>query len=322
MDKAGTVEVDRKFATSEANLLDVFGAMKGPVHVHLEASELAGWIRGVIRPHVERVVVSHPRTNAWIAKDPLKRDRLDAFKLGELLRLGRIHEVFYPDDKNRTLFKQLVQHYDDVTTQVSRLKVKVKARLRVHGVLPRGEDVYTTKGREVYVAQVPSGVAREAIRQVYAMMDQAETARQQALSLMSREARHYPEVAVFDEAPGVGLIGACQFSAYVQTPHRFSSKRKLWRYCRLGITNRSSDGKPLGRRRLDSSGCGRLKAMSHAAFQGAMACRADNAFKRTFHHALETTHNATHARLTTQRKILAVLRALWLGGTRYQNDKG
>jgi len=110
------------------------------------------------------------------------------------------------------------------------------------------------------------------------------------------------------------LIGAARFSASIQTPDRFSSKRKLWRYCRLGITERSSDGKRLGPKRLDHTGLGRLKDVSRKAFISALHTRSDNAFKRSYQRALARTHNATHARLTTQRKILAVLRAMWKGG--------
>jgi transposase len=53
---------------------------------------------------------------------------------------------------------------------------------------------------------------------------------------MTRMAKQFPEIALFQQVPGVGVIGACRFSGYIQTPHRFSSKRKLWRYCRLGIS--------------------------------------------------------------------------------------
>jgi hypothetical protein len=117
------------------------------------------------------------------------------------------------------------------------------------------------------------------------------------------------------------LIGAARFSAYIQTPHRFSSQRKLWRYCRLGITERSSEGKRLGPKRLDQTGHGRLKDVARKAFIRALHTRREDAFKRSYQQTLARTHNATHARLTTQRKILAMLRAIGKGGTVYQDDK-
>ena len=140
MDTKGSVVADRKFQTSEARLIAAFKALPGAVHAHLEASELAGWIRSVLKGRAARIVVSHPKSNAWIAKDPLKRDRLDAFKLAELLRINRVHEVYYTDDDQRRSFKQLVQHYDELTEQQARLKVKIKARLRTQDLIARGDQ--------------------------------------------------------------------------------------------------------------------------------------------------------------------------------------
>lgn len=322
MGRDGTVLVDRKFDTSESNLIASIEALKGDVHVHLEASELAGWIRRVLRSRVRRVVVGHAKSNAWIAKDPLKADRVDAFKLAELLRMGRVHEVYYPDEDHRAVFKQIVQHYDDVTEQEARLKVKIKARLRAQGVIVHGQSGFTSEGRDAWLAEVPSPGAREVVNQLYGLLDQTLAMQAKARGLMQRHSRDYPEIKRFEDVPGIGLVSACRFSAYVQTPHRFGNKRKLWRYCRLGITDRSSDGKPLGRKRLDANGNGRLKHMSRGAFMAALRARTDNAFKRAYRKSLAQTQNPVHARLATQRKIVAVLRAMWKGGAPYQDDKG
>jgi Transposase len=123
--------VNRSFSTSETNLRRAFSDLRGELHVHLEASELAPWVSAVITPLVHRVVCSHPAANAWIANDADKCDRIDAFKLAELLRLNRFKEVYYPQEKARREFKTLVQHYDELTAQQARLKTKLKARLRI-----------------------------------------------------------------------------------------------------------------------------------------------------------------------------------------------
>jgi transposase len=324
-DLAGAVVIDRRFTMGERELIEAVEATSGrEVWVHLEASELAGWIRTVLRGRVARVVVSNPKASAWIAKDPRKNDRLDAEKLADQLRLGLAerHEVYYSDDQDRMVFKQLVQHYDQVTGQEVRLKLKIKARLRALGILVRGERVYGPDGRREILKGVSSAAASAAIGQLYDLLDSTLKVQADALRLMRRESQKYPEVALLDTAPGVGLIGACRFVGYIQTPHRFSSKRKLWRYCRLGVAQRSSDGKPLGPQCLDRNGLGALKDMSRKAFNGAMRTREDNGFKRAFRETLGRTSNETHARLSTQRKIVSVLRAMWKEGKEYQGDKG
>jgi hypothetical protein len=107
----------------------------------------------------------------------------------------------------------------------------------------------------------------------------------------------------------------------MQTPPRLSSKRKLWRYCRLGMTERSSDGKRLGPKRLDHTGLGRLKDVSRKAFISALHTHRDHAFKRAYQQALARTRTATPARLTTRRKIPAGFRAMWRGAV-YQDNQG
>lgn len=66
--------------------------------------------------------------------------------------------------------------------------------------------------------------------------------------------KRYPEIVQFKRMPGIGVVGSHVFSAFLQTPHRFANKRKLWQYCRLGIRQRSSAGKPLAYQCLDRSG--------------------------------------------------------------------
>ena len=67
---------------------------------------------------------------------------------------------------------------------------------------------------------------------------------------------------------------------------------------------------------LDRSGCGRLKDVSRKAFDASVR----SGFKRTYLRALETTHDATHARLTVQRKIVSTLRAMWISKTPYRDE--
>lgn len=95
-----------------------------------------------------------------------------------------------------------------------------------------------------------------------------------------------------------------------QVSYLHTLKRKLWRYCRLGISQRSSDGKLVGARALDRAGHGRLKDVARKAFDAARRCHEDNGFKRAYDQALAQTHNVAHARLTVMRKIVAVMRAI------------
>ena len=190
----------------------------------------------------------------------------------------------------------------------------------MQGVIVTGERLFSATGRKPVLAQVKARDVRTAISQLYELLDQSVLVQMQAKLLMLRAAQAFPEIKLFRTAPGVGPIGACRFSAYIHTPQRFSSKRKLWKYCRLSVSHRSSNGKPLRRPHLDRSGCGRLKDVSRKAFDVSVREAKDNGFKRTYQRALTKTHDATHARLTVQRKIVATLRAMWLSQTPYRDE--
>ncbi len=323
IDKDGKAILDKSFPTSEANLREVFEGLRGEVHVHLESCDLAVWVRRVIKPVVGDVVVSHPKTNRWIAVDPRKNDRLDARKLADLLRLGNVHAVYMTDDEDLLGFKQVVQMYDRLVRQVTRLKIQVKCRLRSQGLIATGEEVYSKLGRVEWLGQVTSTQVREAIRILYQMLDQAEASEKQMTKLLRSMADGRVAVRRLETVPGVGLISACRFVAYVQEPSRFSSREKLWRYCGLAVTHKSSDGQPLTHPRLDrTSGNPRLKNMSRQVFLGAMRTTQENMFQRMYRGAMASSQRSNHARLSVQRKIVAVLRALWKEDKDYMENMG
>jgi len=75
---------------------------------------------------------------------------------------------------------------------------------------------------------------------------------------------------------------------------------------------------PLGYQRIDSAGIGELKAISYRAFVAAM--KGENEVKRFYHQSLQRTHNRKHARLNTQRKILAAMYTIWKKGVAYRPE--
>lgn len=315
----GSIVRSRPVPTSEKQLRSAFADLDGELLVHTEAGELANWVVGIISPLVKRIVVSHPRTLAWIAKDALKNDKLDARKLADLMRSNLVHEVYLPQHNRRT-FKQIVRHYDEATRAQAKCKAKLKARLRCQGIIRRDAKVFDDVERKTVLENISDKYLREMFGQFYATLDALIEDRAVAKRLMVETAKQFPEVELLQTAPGVGIIGACRFVAYIQTPARFSNKRKLWRYCRLGITRRSSDGKLLAHPRLDINGCGALKDVSRKAFDAAMRCEKDNSFKCAYEQTLANTNDKVHARLTVQRKIVATLRAMWLGKQPYHEE--
>jgi len=289
--------------------------------VALEEGPMAYWISQTILPYVQDVFIADPREIPLISQNALKRDQVDARNLSRLLRLNELKRVYHPQDDNRAVFKAAVQQYIDFRNHEVELKQKIKAKYRGWGVINvNGQCVYHPKKRYSYLKRISSPVIRNLLKRLYHLLDEALRMQASSLDEATQLSKKYLEIEEFIKIPGVGIIGAMIFSAYIQTPHRFTKKSRLFRYCRLGVKDRTSDGKPLAFKRLDSNGNSELKAMSYRA-QNAARIRKDNNEVKRFHAAsLAVTHNPTHARLNTQRKLVSVMHGIWRNGEEYRPE--
>jgi transposase len=318
MDFNGTFIGNKTFPTSEENIIQALNAIKAKEkYLALEESNLAYWAAQVARAHVTEVICSDPKENALIFRSANKSDKVDTQKLCRLLRLGELKRVYHPENDDRAIFKAAVQHYIDLRDQQVVLKNKIKAMYRHWGVIDvAGEAVYGNKKRDDYLKRVKHLHIRNQLHRLYFLMDETESMQKKALKAMRQLGRKYSEIKEFKRIPGIGEILAHIFDAFIQTPERFANKRQLWRYCRLGITDRSSDGKPLGFKRLDRSGVSELKSLAYQAWLSAM--KSDNEVRRFYSNSFGRTLSRVHARLNTQRKIIAVMYGMWKRGKAYR----
>ena len=301
------------FVTAETELIQHVKAIDARQKIlAIEEGPLAFWIAQTLRPYVADIVISDPRENPLISRNAMKGDKVDVRSLCRLLRLGELKRVYHPEDDHRAVFKAAVQHYLDLRNQQTSIKQKIKAKYRSWGV-PEvfGTALYHPEKVHDYLSKIPLPAIRNQLRRLYSVLGVTVDMQISALKEARRLAQRYPEIKEFMKVRGVGIIGALVFDAYIQTPHRFTRKSQLWRYCKLAVTDRSSDGKPLAYKRLDKAGNGELKAMTYRAFLGAMRNKDDNEVRQFYTASLDRTHNHTRARLNTQRKILSVLHGVW-----------
>lgn len=322
MAEDGTYQGHQRFPTSESELVPrVASVGASEKSLAVEANTLSRWAARTINPYVDRVLVCDPRENYLISRNARKSDAADAFSLCRLLRLGELQEVYQAEEDERAAFKATAQHYLDCRSQQVALKQKIKAAFRRWGVLDLdGQRVYSKSGRTGYLEQIGEPEVTDQLRRLYRVLDQAVEAWKEAKRQLLRLGKRYPEIQRFQEVPGVGSIGSHLFDAFVQTPDRFSTRQKLWSYSQLSIRSQTSDGKPLGHEELDPHGRSELKQVSYRAFLAARR-QGDNAVNTFFEQSLQRTGDSSHARLNTQRKILATLRAIWKTGTHYSPQK-
>lgn len=257
-----------------------------------------------------------PKLIAWIHKDAIKNDRVDARKLSEIAWMGGYHPVYHTPEEDIYALHLQAKAYHRLTGKAVAQKNQIKAKPRAQGIISEGSRAYGARGRAEALARVANKPVREMIAADYDQLDFLLAERTRARRRFLALAEGIPIARVLQEVPGV----AATFRAYVKCPQRLSDKRRLLRYSRPGITQCVSGGKDLRGQRLDRAGCGAPKGAGMTAFLGAMHAGEDNRFRRACAQALANTGSATHARLTTQRKILATMWAMWRGGTHYEDD--
>lgn len=319
-DSSGHVVSTKEFSTSEAGLIHhIHEIAAHEKYLAVEESSLARWIAGALRSHVTELVVCDPCQNALISRSGNKNDVEDAHKLCRLLRMGELRPVYHSDVSHRVDFKIAVQQYLSFREDRASVKKQIKAKYQQAGVVRTvGTKLFHSTQRSHYLRQLPSKTRREIVANLYSSLDATGALRKKARAAMIKLGRRYPEISQFQRMPGIGVVGAHVFSAFIQNPHRFATKQRLWRCCRLGVIKRSSAGKPLAYNRLDRSGRGPLKAVSHQCYVSALRTKEPNEVSRFYEASLRRTGNPLHARLNTQRKVLLVLWTIWKNDVSYQ----
>jgi transposase len=302
-----------RFRTEPEELQRQVRALGPGVRLTLEASALTRWAVSLLRPLVEQLIVCEPRHNRLIATNANKNDQQDVADLCLLLRLGKLQQVWMGDDRQRQIHRELVYELLNWRDAQRELKALLKARYRQWGVLRvEGNGVFSRTLRENYLRQLPGEEEKRMLQRLSAQHDHALAQWRDTLREVRRLGRQFWEIAEFKKVPGIGEIGAHVFSAIIEDPARFASRQKLIKYARLAITDRSSDGKPLGYKRLERRGHRELKNLSYHAWR--TACKSttrDNAVQRFYRASLARIHDLRHARLNTQRKILGALWRMW-----------
>lgn len=312
-----------RFATTEDNLRNHVEALPArEVLLTIEASPLARWAAGILRPIVARLIVCDPRRNRLISAAPNKDDEVDTESLCRLARLDELHEVWMSDNQERQVFREAVFDLLKLRDRQRELKSLIKDRFRSRGILDLGGTApFHPVKRQRWLDQLPTG-HRHGIELLYDLFDTAMAAWRKQLREVRRLGAAFPEIQLFQEVPGVGEVGSAVFSAIIEDPYRFQTDSQLHRYCALAITSRSSDGKPLGYERLERRGQRELKNLSYHAWRTGVRAGSQCDVVRSFYLASKLrTGTARHGRLNTQRKILTTLWLMWKNRSHFQPER-
>ena len=313
----GTVLLHRDLATEPRYLIAAVKAVRGPKGITLEEGPMADWVMRVIQPYVSEVIICDPRRNRLISDDEDKSDKIDPGKLITLYRMGELRPVHHPTRQSMMDLRAWVWAYHDQVKLVTAAKNKIKAALRASGVQYEKQDVYSPAKRSIWLDALPRRSLRERLEILYGNLDDLTARRDRLRERMDRMANRHPVTRRFLALPGFGPIRSLTFMAIVDTPFRFATPQKLWRYGGLGLRERQSGDPKHGKRGPGPRYNRRLKAVARGAMERAL-CKGDgNAFEVMHDRWLARGLKAPLAQLMTARKMLSVPWGMWKSGTEY-----
>jgi transposase len=325
---AGKVVMQSVIETGAERVRGYLKQLRGKVYVTFEEGTQANWLHEVVRPLVTEVVVCDPRHNK-LMQSGNKSDRVDAQKLAELLRLGRLKAVYHGDHGVRIL-KELVRTYDCLVSDSTRVMNRLKAIYRGRAIACKGHDIYRQDRRGEWLAKLREPGARQRAEFLYEQLKALKRLRQEAKGVMVKEARRQTAYPWLMSVPKLGAVSVAQLIAVVGTPHRFRSKRQFWTYVGLAVVTRSTadhevvagvlqrSKRPVATRGLNRNHNHLLKRVFKNA--AVSACHS-GPFKAGYDARVAQGMDPALARLTITRQLAAVTLSIWKRGERFNPER-
>lgn len=308
-----------RVATAIPPLVEEIEKVPRPRSLVMEEGPLADWLARHLRPHVDELVVADPHRNALIAKEGDKSDAIDWRKLADLHRGGYVRAVHHPEELSRSLFKQHVQLYHDRVRHRVSEALKVVWRARRLGVFVKERDLSDAARRAAMLGQLPVGEDGATARlDLRVMLDGYDSAAAQVRELKSRLValcKAEPMVKNLCDLPGVGPVRAATLVAFVDTPFRFKTKQKLWKYMGIGLERRQS-GKGHVALRVPRRCSRTLKNVILGAAKSA-AASGNNPFADQYRRWLDDGCSPRIARRNTARSLATTMWGMCKSGSVY-----
>lgn len=320
MNQEGKYIAQHQVQTTAINLINEVVAIPAEYKtLTIEQGNMTFWAAQQLQDYVDELIVCDPRRNALISRGENKSDKGDTKGLCTLLRLGALKPVWRPKQMGvRRLFFDQVKEYQRLVKTLSIHKRQFTDSLRHWGVNTSVSKA-DYKNPQALLSQIDVELIKDEYVEKLRFIEHIEAAKQRAMKRFMKTGKAFWEIAEFTRIPGIGPIGSHRFSGYLQTPYRFRRASQLIKFCKLAIRKFTSDGRKVRSERLSKAGHGCLKSVANTAWTTAKS--SDNEVSRYYQDCLGEVGNPDHARLSTERKILVTMWALWKNQEPYDPNK-
>ena len=326
IERRGQIFQRYSIPTDIRSIRQVLDGLGGKQHLTFEEGPMAGWLSRNLRDQVNELIVSDPRRNRLIACcGDDKNDRVDAGKLAALLRGGYLSPVYHSDDEQREALKRWVALYHCRVQEATRQINRLRAEARMLGIKIPAAAFRDKADRETWLCSLKTQDIAKRLAVLWLGLDTARTQAKMSRQQMLRQSKSYPIIRYWSEIPGIGVIRSITFFAYLDTPYRFKTKSKLWKYCGVGLIRETSGKDSRGR---DKPGklklnwyCNKqLKNVIIGATLSAIRHK-HNAFGQDYERMIQNGILPSNARHATARKLLTVMWGMWKSSSRWNGSR-
>ncbi len=242
LDESGQRIAECRLANQLDMVLGWFSAIEGDASVALEASHNWGMLYDVLSDLGFDVHICHSKEAKMIGLASVKNDKVDAYKLATLLRVGLLPEAYVPCPGSREL-RGLVRGRASLKGQSTAIKNQVHAILRANWIHSPWSDTFGKSGR-TFLKSVQIGECYKLVIQTkLAILDRI----QEQVDLLDAEIVHRAHLdsraMLVTTAPGFAEFRAVMLLAEIVDISRFESAEKLVSYSGLNPREHSSGEK-------------------------------------------------------------------------------
>ncbi len=309
----------QRCATNITALRELLLAIPAPRSVAIEEGPMADWLWRNLADCAEEFIVSEPRRNHLIANESDKDDPIDAEKLAQLLRGGYLKAVHHPQSQERAIFKHHVALYHDGVRQRVRQANQIIGALRRYGIVVRESAFDQAEHRKELLDRLPAcRLLHDDLRLLWRSYDRASRDEEQMRRRLVQGAKEEEVIRRWVELPGIGWVRAATLLVYLDTPWRFASKAKLWKYLGIGLERRQSGSGPVRLRVVGR--CNReLKTTILGAARTAVRTK-DNPFAAQYQRWKEDGASDRQAVRNVARSLATTLWGMWKSGGVYHPE--
>jgi transposase len=241
-----------KVANAPESVREHFMAMERPASAALEATHNWGMLYDMLEGMGFEVHVCHTKEAKLIGLANVKTDKVDAYKLATLLRVGLLPEAYVPTAAGREL-RELVRARASLKAASTRLKNQVHAILRARWVKSPYADTFGKAGRRFLADLGVEESYKTVIRTKLAVLDSIEGQVRLLDEKIQKRAHLDKRAMIAMTAPGFGEFRSVMLLAEVETIRRFDSPDRFVSFIGLNPSE-SSSGERVRRGRITKEG--------------------------------------------------------------------